>query len=466
MSLATALIWLAFYVFTIVSLRLCFTNRLRNVGVVLVLVVVAQFMLKLFDRYYLPYFPLRAGDETFWLTSLVTYQTNSTIPVTTLAQGPGIYYASAAVGQLLQLNYASALVVLAIGLGCLYVLPAFGMYSSFAKGSYMVAMVGVVLVSMSDVMIYSTTIARPSLFGLFLLPLAMRDMKLLFERAGVQVLLRLFVVTSLILIFHTPISYVVLLLTLTSLMILKKTTWWTAAYTVFAFGNYGLFLKLALPDLYRIWRVELFGAYPLNIISNTLGSNFFVLFLCAGFVVVLVSLAVANFGSLRRLESVRVDERLAYLALAVALVAGVGSVILKYSSYIALIYGGPTYFLLLHGWKAPFAILALYGLRVSLREKPRGMGLVVALSWLISVGLVVGFLATYPPIGGFVGLRNLDERFAEFLYYPAFYFIAVGVTTLRTRMSTRLFDWVALPILALFVIPSIIVGTRDLTFLR
>lgn len=59
------------------------------------LIVVAQLVLKLFDRYYLPYFSLRAGDETFWLTSLATYQTNGTIPVTTLAQGPGIFYASA-----------------------------------------------------------------------------------------------------------------------------------------------------------------------------------------------------------------------------------------------------------------------------------------------------------------------------------------------------------------------------------
>lgn len=462
----TALIWLAFYVITIISLRLCFSNRLRNVGVVLVLVVVAQLMLKLFDRYYLPYFPLRAGDETFWLTSLATYQTNSTIPVTTLAQGPGIFYASAIVGQLLQLNYSSALVVLAIGLGCLYVLPAFGMYSSFAKGSYMVAMVGVVLVSMSDVMIYSTTIARPTLFGLFLLPLAMRDMKVLFDQPGVQVLLRLSAVTFLILLFHTPISYLVLLLTLSLLMILRTASRWTAAYTVLAFGIYGLFLRLALPDLYRIWRVELFGAYPLNILSGTFGSNFFLLFFCAGAVVVLFSLAVTNLRGRGSWVRVRVNERVASLILSVALVGGAGFVLLKYSSYVALVYGSPAYFLLLHGWKIPFAILTLYGLRVSLREKPRGMGLIVALSWLISVGLTVGFLATYPPIGRFVGLWNLDERFAEFLYYPAFYFIAVGVTNLRTRMPKRLFDWVALPILALFVIPSIIVGTRDPTFFK
>jgi len=37
------------------------------------LIVVAQLVLKLFDRYYLPYFPLWAGDEIFWLTSLAIY---------------------------------------------------------------------------------------------------------------------------------------------------------------------------------------------------------------------------------------------------------------------------------------------------------------------------------------------------------------------------------------------------------
>jgi UDP-N-acetylmuramyl pentapeptide phosphotransferase/UDP-N-acetylglucosamine-1-phosphate transferase len=131
-----------------------------------------------------------------------------------------------------------------------------------------------------------------------------------------------------------------------------------------------------------------------------------------------------------------------------------------------LIYGSPAYFLFLHGWKIPFAILTIYGLRISLREKPRGVGLVVALSWLISVAIAVGFLVTYPPIARFGGLSNLDERFAEFLYYPAFYFIAVGVTNLRTRMSKRLFNWVVIPSLALFVIPSIIVGTRDPTFFK
>jgi hypothetical protein len=466
MFLDTVLIWVAFYVLTIICLRLSYSSRLRNIGVVLILVVFAQLMLKLYDRYYLPYFSSRAGDETFWLTSLATYQTNGTIPVTTLAQGPGIFYASALTGQLLHLSFASALVVLAIGLGSLYVLPAFGMYSSFAKGSSIVAIVGVILVSMSDVMIYSTTIARPTLFGLFLLPLAMRDMKLLYEQPGVQVLFRLLAVTFLILLFHTPISYIVLLLTLSLLLILRKATWWTAMYTVLAFGIYGLFLRLALPDLYRIWRVELFGAYPLNILSGAFGNNFFVLFFCAGGFVVLVSLGVADLRGGKRWNVIRINETVAYMILAVALIGGAGLVLVKYSSYIALIYGSPVYFLLLNGWKIPFAILTLYGLRISLREKPRGVGLVVALSWLISVALAVGFLATYPPIGRFVGLWNLDERFAEFLYYPAFYFIAVGVTNLRTRMPKRLFDWVAIPSLALFVIPSIIVGTRDPTFFK
>ena len=86
------------------------------------------------------------------------------------------------------------------------------------------------------------------------------------------------------------------------------------------------------------------------------------------------------------------------------------------------------------------------------------------MSWLISVALAVGFLATYHPLAGFVGLWNLDERFTEFLYYPAFYFIAVGVTSLRGRLPKLVFDWIALPALALFVIPSIIVGTRDPAF--
>lgn len=85
-------------------------------------------------------------------------------------------------GNLLHVGFPSALVILAIALGSLYVLPAFFMYRKFDGDRIQVALSSILLLSMADVMIYSTTVARPTLLDLFLVPLAIAALQSLYER--------------------------------------------------------------------------------------------------------------------------------------------------------------------------------------------------------------------------------------------------------------------------------------------
>ena len=465
-------VWLGYYLFALFMLRIAFSTRRLPIYLLLASLLVAQFCMKLIDRYYLVAFSMRSGDESFWLRTLGAYQTTGEIPIEAIAQGPGIFYLVTATSNFLHFDYGSTLVILAIGFGSAYVVPAFLLYRVLFKGDERLAFATTLLLSMSDVMIYSTTIARPTLFGLFLIPLAVGAFQALRGRFRWRMFGLLIFVSVLILFVHTPITFVVLLAVVSfTILIFDKTRKWEATYTLILFSSYGIMLRLFLPDLDRIWRTELFASYPLDLISAFSGENFFLVFPVVGLGVLALSLLLpllTNSGfAKRRSKSIQNGSRRAYyVMLVLILMAGLtlGSVVWKYAAYILSNYGGVGLFLLLHGWKIPFGVIGLLGLRrVGTRFSRTANDTI--LPWLLSMAVIVATLSVYAPIWArFLGLWNLDERFAEFAYYPAFYFVTLGLNCLATRLSQRRFHWI-LPLIALYTIPSFIVGTSILAFL-
>ena len=473
------LIWLAYFGFTWASLWLAFSRRGWSKRYLLVALVLAQFLLKLVDRYFLPSYPSRAGDENIWIVFMQDYEKTGVVPYESLAQGPGIFYATALTGNFVSADFTSALVILAVALGSLYVLTAFLMYEKLSGGKKEVALGSVILVSMSDVMIYSTTVARPTLFGLFLIPLAVAALQTLFARFRWLTFLGLLITSILILVFHTPITYLVLLLVLTfTLLIYDRITKWKCTYALIVFSLYGVALSVMLPDLDRIWRTELLGTYPLSAIPSSLGPNLWLLFPLLAIGILLLSWLFGRISPRvspaiwHAIESDRMSrDRAVNFCLTTLVALAILCVVLGYPDYQIYIRsegGDPATFELLHGWKLPFILLAVLGIRTYLRSKARKGKLPcnIAVPWLLSIVITVLFLAYYSPLKGYPFLWNLDERFAEFGYYPAFYFIALELYSLERRLPTRVFNWIILPLISLFAIPSIIVGTRDLDFTR
>lgn len=436
----------------------------------LIPLVASQFCMKLLDRYYLVAYNLRSGDEAFWLQTLASYQATGKIPIQAIAQGLGIFYLSSGTASLFHVDYGSALVALAIALGSLYVIPAFALYRILFEGNEKLALVSVLLLSMSDVMIYSSTIARPTLIGLFLLPLAVGAFQALRKRFHWSMFGLLTFVSILILFVHMPITFLVLLAVASfTLLIFGKVKRWEAVYTMFMFSSYGITLRLFLPDLDRIWRDELFSGYPLKMMSDIAGPYFFLIFPIIGLGTLGVSMLLPGLVTSVRARFRNRPIKVGLGTASVTLIALFGCLTLvfvlwRYSAYIADYYGGIGPFLLLHGWKIVFGVIALLGLR-SIGAKFNRSSNDTILAWLISLTLIVVILAAYIPLWArFVGLWNLDERFSELVYYPAFYFVTVGLNCLATRFSQRRFQWI-LPIIALYVLPSIIVGTSMLAFL-
>lgn len=475
MPISNTLLWLAFFLSTWLILTLIFSKpdppKLRLVAVIFPL----QLLLRLCSRYWLPLWTVRAGDENVWLDAVQMYETTGVIPYGSIAQGPGIFWAVGFIGQALHVEYGTALTILAVGLGSLCVVPVYLMYESFAGDRTQVALASVLLVFLADSMVYSTTIGRPTLLGLFLLPLAIWALQSLYAHFRWSTFTGLLLVTVMILMAHAPITYVVLLLALSlSLIVYDQVTKWQVAYAMIAFTLYGIVLQLILPDLDRIWKTELLGVYPLSVVPSVLGSNFFLAFpliaasvLALSWIVAAASRRAGSFVSLSQLLRARTFYMVVLVALVLAALV-VASLFQKYSGFIADAYGDPVKLLLLHGWKIPFGILALAGVRRWLlsRSDSRRVHNCVAFPWLLCIIAVVAFLAWYPPLKAYPGLWNLDERFFEFAYYPAFYFVGVELERLSTRLPRRTFNWVILPLVSLFVIPSIIVGTRDVDFIK
>jgi hypothetical protein len=460
-------ILVGYYLFTLFLLRKSFSGSRFPVRLLLISLVLAEFILKLIDRYYFPDMLSRSYDEYYWLPSLAAYEKTGVLVINneTLAQGPGIYYPVAAVGTLFHIHYGSALIGLSVVFGSVYVVPVYLLYRVFFEGNQRLAFASTLLLSMSDVMIYSTTSARPTLFGLFLLPIAVGAFQVLRGRYRWSMFGGLCVVSIMILFMHAPITFVVLLaIVFAALIIFDRARKWEAAYLVFLFLSYGLMLKFFLPDLDRIWRNELFGG-PLSGISSYLGGNFFLIFPVLGVGVLVLSSILGKieerFVTVSLSSSLRSRKVSLFVVAALVFVTCIGSAVVlwKYSSYVDLVYGSEAYLLLMHSWKIVFGVVALLGLwKMGVRYKRTSNDTVFA--WLLVLVVAVTFLASYGPILRFQGLWNMDERFAEFTYYPAFYFITVGLNYLSTRLPGRLFSRVFLPLWALYVIPSIIVGAR------
>ena len=412
---------------------------------------------------------LRALDENFWLPAVSSYQNTGRIAVEDLAQGPGIYYLVSAVGNVFHISYSEALVGLAVIFGALYPLAAFLLYRVFFEGNQRLALVATLLLSMSDAMIYSTTVARPTLFGLFLIPLAISAFQLLRRRFDWLKFLLLVLLSVMILIIHAPISFVVLLAIVSfTVLVFGRVRRWEVAYVLLLFLAYGLNLEFFLPDLYRIWRTELFGGYPLSLVSHFMGPFFFLIFPIAGLGLIVLSYLLVGMRELVvRRGNVFFSKapKPLFVIMGLIFLATISSafVLWKYSAFIAVEYGGLGFLFLIHSWKIAFGLLGLIGLRqigVSYRRTSNDS----ALAWLLGLACVVAMLAAYLPLTRYSGLWDIDERFAEFAYYPALYFVTVGLNYLASRLPRRVFEWVGLPLFSLYTIPSIIAGTRIHTY--
>jgi hypothetical protein len=472
MDLVRLSIYCLFCLFSYCTLRLIYRRNGFPSKYLLIALVGAQFALKIFDRYYVPSFGsiLRAGDEVAplgWVYLISKFQNTGIIPFSTMSEGPGIYYLVYGIASVARVTYVQALIIAAIIFGSLYVLPCYYMYRQFGSvwnSDYgRIALAGTTMISMSDVMVYSTTIARPLLFGLFLLPIAMWALQKVHISIRWTTFALLLTVSMLILLVHAPFTYVVLLLVVTFIGLLyNRLQTWSGAYILALYVLYGLAIAYVMPDLGRIWRVELFGAYPLKIISASLGKDFILIFPVLGLVVLLLLMGRSHVSlrlTKRGLTSARLFRFLVMLLAALAVIGAAG-VLTAYSAYISQFYGSMWRFLLFQGWKLGFGVLALLGLRIYLT---RNRKISVPIAWIVSLGFLVVILALYTPLRSYPGLSNLDERFAEFLYYPAFYFIGVGLDWLAKNTSPRVFRWIVLPLVSIITIPSLMVGVHDPT---
>lgn len=465
-------IYCLFCLFSYCMLRLIYRRNGFPSKYLLIALVAAQLVLKIFDRYYVPSFEsiLRGGDEVAplgWVELISKFQKTGIIPFSTMSEGPGIYYLVYGIASVAHVTYVQALIIAAIVFGSLYVLPCYYMYRQFGSvwnsDSTRIALAGTTMISMSDVMVYSTTIARPVLIGLFLLPIAMWALQRIHINFRWTTFAMLLTVSVFILLVHAPFTYVVLLLVATFIGLLyNHLRKWNVVYILALYSLYGLAIAYIMPDLGRIWRVELFGAYPLKIIAVFLSKDFYLIFPALGLFVLLI-IIVRSHVFLRitkhGLSSLRLFRFLVVLLAALA-VMGAAGVLTAYSAYISQFYGSMWRLLLFQGWKLGFGVLAFLGLRIYIT---RNRKISVPIAWTVSLGFLVVILALYTPLRSYPGLSNLDERFAEFLYYPAFYFIAVGLDYLARNTSPRVFHWVVLPLVSIFTIPSLMVGVHDPT---
>lgn len=472
MDIVRLSIYCLFCLFSYCTLRLIYRRNGFPSKYLLIALVGVQFALKIFDRYYVPSFGsiLRGGDEVAplgWVDLISKFQKTGIIPFSTMSEGPGIYYLVYGIASVAHVAYVQALVIAAIVFGSLYVLPCYYMYRQFGSvwnsDSTRIALAGTTIISMSDVMVYSTTIARPLLIGLFLLPIAMWALQRIYVDFRWTTFAPFLTVSVLILLVHAPFTYVVLLLVATFIGLLyDHLRKWSAVYILALYALYGLAIAYVMPDLGRIWRMELFGAYPLKIISVFFGKDFFLIFPLLGLVVLLLIIGRSHVTlrlTKRGLGSARLWRFLVVLLAALAVVGAAG-VLTAYSAYISQFYGSMWRFLLFQGWKLGFGALAFLGLRIYLT---RNQKISVPISWTVSLGFLVVILALYTPLRSYPGLSNLDERFAEFLYYPAFYFIGVGLDYLEKNTSPRIFRWIVLPLVSIVTIPSLMVGVHDPT---
>jgi hypothetical protein len=451
-----------FSYFLIVLLSyLTLTDKVQGwkVPLFLTALVLNQIFLKVVYRFFIPGFHERAGDELFWLAEMRKYQVTGDVPTSRIAQGPGIFLLTRLFSPIFSGDYCQTLIAISLVFGSIYILPLFALQRN-ATGSCNLALLATAISSQFDVILYSTTIARPTLIGLFLLPLLVYLFVEYRKRVKASFLAAFTLLALILLFIHAPITYAVLLIIVFVVWIalgfkalLEKVS------AILLFGIYGFTLKLAIPDLYRILTDELLAHMPFARL------NFFQLLFFAPPAFLIFFDSLRSWVASRLKLNVSLVGLIAYRRTLAAplislLVMFALLVYWKYGGYISLVYGGFRLFLALHWWKIPMAIIALYGLSKTV-AKPMVDGVRVTVAWLLSMMLVVFFLLAYAPYQRYPGLYNLDERFFEFTIFPAAAFIAYGLSGLWERMSGQFNRLLLIAFFSAYTIPSIIVGMRD-----
>jgi len=464
--------WGSSYLLVAILSYFALTKRVQGWKITFSLVgilVLNQIFLKIVYRYFIPGFSERGGDELVWLAEMREYQVTGNIPMSRTPQGPGIFILVSLMSPIFAGDYGQTLVATSLIFGSICVIPLFAMQYS-ATGSRNLALLATAISAQFDVIAYSTTIARPTLIGLFLLPCLIYLLTEYRGRNEARFLLA-FITLSLTLLFvHPPITYL-------ALLIVVFATWLVFGFkarlekivAVLLFGIYGFTLKLAIPDLYRIWRAELLAQTPLAQLNPAffpiiffVPPLFLLLFdalrkrltLYSGAKNILVSLVARR----RILISIAFLSFFAFASVFICLIYR------KYEDYISIVYGGFPSFFALHCWKIPIVILALYGLVKVMSASPVTDGARITIAWFLSIMLTVLFLLAYTPFQLYPGLHNLDERFFELGIFPLATFIAYAVDDLWERMHSPITRLFLIASFSAYVVPSIIVGMRDPIF--
>ena len=430
------------------------------------ILVLNQILIKTVYRYLIPGFSERAGDELVWLAEMRKYQVAGSIPMSRTVEGPGIFLLVSLISPIFAGDYSQTSIAIGLLLGSIYVLPLFAMQYR-ATNSRSLALFATAISAQFDVIAYSTTIARPTLIGLFLLPMLIYLFMEYRARGEARFLLAFIPISLALLIIHPSFTYVVLLIILfATWLIFGFKARFEKITSVLLFGIYGFTLKLAVPELYGIWRIELLTQTPLRELNPEL---FLLIFFAPPLFLLLFDAFRKRLAPYLRVKSFFVSlaaQRLILISIAFFAFASVFSFLVyrKYVDYISIIYGGFPSFLTLHGWKIPMAILALYGLVKVISAKPMSDTVCITFAWLFSITLIVVFFLVYTPYQHHLNLYNLDERFFEFGIFPAAAFIAFAVDDLLRRMRSPTNRLLLIASFSAYVIPSIIVGMRDPVF--
>jgi hypothetical protein len=163
----------AFYGFVSFALCLTYVKGLdrRQCYAILTALVIVQFAVRIFSRDVLPGFAARSGDEAFWVQEMARFQLQGTFSSHAGVEGPGVYYLVPLVHSVFHVSYADSLIGIGTFVGILSVLSVFLFYSQ--GGEYREALAAAILVSFADAIVYSTTVVRPLLFTLTLVPIAL-----------------------------------------------------------------------------------------------------------------------------------------------------------------------------------------------------------------------------------------------------------------------------------------------------
>ena len=434
------------------------------------LLVLGQAVLKITYRVFIPGFPDRAGDELFWVAAMRQFQNSGQIPKFwtsyTLAQGPGIYYFVQLLSPFFSGNYNEALTGMAVLFGSMYVVSVIAAQYVMTESKRLALFAATISVSF-DAIAYSTTIARPTIIAITLMPILVYLFAECRKRNRTRTWVAFFLL-SMILMFSHSIGWVAFLVVISAFWLISGfKTRTEKASAVLLFEIYAFTLMFVLRGSSAVLTTELMGKTPLAALSEVARRYLLPIWL------LIPPLCLLIFDSLRKRHLshlVPVSRRplpprrwLYMLSLSLLGLTAIFAYVVwaKYEEYILVTYGSLSQFLVLHGWKIPIVALAVYGIILTVSAKRRGDGSNIALAWLLSIMGLVLFLALFLPYQGSPGLRNLDERFYEFAIFPATTFIAYGLDGLGRRVHSPIVRMLLMLLFSAFVIPSLMVGLRD-----